>query len=112
MTRTTACLPLLSELGIFQSFEGVFPRGPNLEYKSQKQARGLSLSSETLSEAPLPLFVLIGCNTFQMEIFKISMSSGLFCHIIRSRSRLMYFYIILKPKPENDNLKNTKMSKL
>ena len=29
--------------------------------------------------------------------------SGYSCYIIRIRNRLMYFYIGLKPKPENDN---------
>ena len=38
--------------------EAVFSRGPKLEYKSQEQAKGFSLSRELLSEAFLSLLVL------------------------------------------------------
>ena len=60
VTRTTACLYFMSRFGYFTEawiLEAVFPRGPNLEYTSQEQARGLSLSHEILSEAHIPLLV-------------------------------------------------------
>ena len=38
-----------------QNFEGVFPRGSKLEYKSQQQATEPTLSREILSETHLPL---------------------------------------------------------
>ena len=56
---------LMSRIGSFaeaRNLEAVFPRGSKLEYKSQQQATGPSLSREILLEAHLPLPVLTGCN--------------------------------------------------
>ena len=103
MTRTTACFTLMSRIGYvseariylvyklitWTKFRGRFPRSPNLEYKSQEQATGLSSSCEIFSEADLLVFVLIRYNALQMEIFYFKPSFLLY------NQNHKYFYVFL-----------------
>ena len=56
-----------------RNIEAVFPRGPNLEYKSQQQARGFSLSWDIVRNISASA-CLNECDTLNVECDTLKVS--------------------------------------